>query len=68
VLNVWGKQLSSAIAEGQRQGSIRKDLDADELAAFLIDAYEGAILRTRLEEKANALKYFTKIVFASILV
>lgn len=68
VLNVWGKQLSSAIAEGQRQGSIRKDLDADELAAFLIDAYEGAILRTRLEEKANALKHFTKIVFASILV
>jgi len=41
------RAISSAIAEGQEQGSIRKDLNA-RLAAFLIDSYEGAILRTRV--------------------
>jgi TetR/AcrR family transcriptional regulator, transcriptional repressor for nem operon len=66
VLNLWGEQLSSALAEGQRQGSIRKDLPAGDLAAFLIDSYEGAILRTRLEKKPRALESFVKIVFSSI--
>jgi len=66
VLNVWGEELCSALAEGQRQGSIRKDLPADDLAAFLIDSYEGAILRTRLEKKPRALECFTRIVFSSI--
>jgi len=67
VLNLWGEQLSSALAEGQRQGSIRKDLPADDLAAFLIDSYEGAILRTRLEKSPRALGYFVKVVFSSII-
>jgi TetR/AcrR family transcriptional repressor of nem operon len=68
VLNLWGEQLSSVIAEGQRDGSIRKDLPADDLAAFLIDSYEGAILRTRVEKSARALEYFVKLVFSSIIV
>ena len=66
VLNLWGEQLSSALAEGQRQGSIRKDVPAADLAAFLIDSYEGAILRTRVERKSRALECFVKIVFSSI--
>ncbi len=42
VLKLWRQQISSAIAEGQAQGSIRKDLEPDALAAFLMDVYEGA--------------------------
>ena len=68
VLKRWGGELSSAIADGQRDGTIRKDLKADDLAAFLIDAYEGAILRTRVEKGPRALKSFVKIVFASIAI
>jgi TetR/AcrR family transcriptional repressor of nem operon len=68
VLKRWGEQLSSAIADGQRDGTIRKDLKADELAAFLIDSYEGAILRTRVEKNPRALKSFTNIVFSSIVI
>jgi TetR/AcrR family transcriptional repressor of nem operon len=67
VLDRWGEQLSSAIADGQRDGSIRKDLKPDELAAFLIDSYEGAILRTRVEENPRALRSFSEIVFSTIL-
>ena len=68
VLGLWGEQISSAIADGQNQGSIRKDLKATELAAFLIDAYEGAILRTRVEKNPRALRSFSKVVFSSIAV
>ena len=66
MLKVWEEELSSAITEGQRQGFIRKDLPAADLAAFLIDSYEGAILRTRLEKKPRALESFMKVVFSSI--
>lgn len=68
VLTIWGKEISSAIADGQDEGSIRKDLKADDLAAFLIDAYEGAVLRTRVEKNPRALKSFVKVVFSSIVV
>lgn len=68
VLNVWGQQLSSAIADGQKQGTIRKDLRADDLASFLIHSYEGAILRMRVEKNPRALKSFVKIVFSIITV
>ena len=66
VLKLWCEEISSAIEAGQKQGSIRKDLKAEELAAFLIDAYEGAILRTRVEKDPRALKTFIKVVFSSI--
>ena len=68
VLSLWGEQISAAIAAGQEQGTIRKDLKADDLAAFLIDSYEGAILRTRVEKSPGALKFFVKVVFSSITV
>ena len=68
VLRGWSEQISSAIVEGQEQGSIRKDLKAHDLAAFLIDSYEGAILRTRVDRNPRALKHFIKVVFSSITV
>jgi TetR/AcrR family transcriptional regulator, transcriptional repressor for nem operon len=68
VLTLWGEQISAVIAEGQQQGSIRHDLRASELSNFLIDSYEGAILRTRVEKNPAALKAFVKIVFSSIAV
>jgi len=68
VLNQWGEQIASAIADGQRDGTIRTDLKAGELATFLVDAYEGALLRSRVEKSPKAMKTFMKVVFASIVV
>jgi TetR/AcrR family transcriptional repressor of nem operon len=67
VLSLWREQISSAIADGQNRVPF-KDIKAEELASFLIDAYEGAILRTRVEKNPRALKSFSKVVFSSIVV
>lgn len=67
VLGLWSEQISAAIEDGQKEGSIRKDLKPDELAAFLIDAYEGAVLRTRVERNPRALRSFANIVFSTIV-
>ena len=68
VLTLWGEQISAVIAEGQQQGSIRSDLKASELGNFLIDSYEGAISRTRVEKSPAALRAFVNVVFSSIAV
>jgi TetR/AcrR family transcriptional repressor of nem operon len=44
ILDRWG----SALAECLRSGDLREDLDADEVAARLIEAWEGAALRSKM--------------------
>jgi TetR/AcrR family transcriptional repressor of nem operon len=37
----WRGALATALRQGQKRGTVRKDVDADESAIFLIAAYEG---------------------------
>jgi TetR/AcrR family transcriptional repressor of nem operon len=46
---------------------VRSGLDPDTIAAFLIDAFEGAVLRTKVDRDATALHRFEAIVFSTIL-
>ena len=59
--------LAGCIREAQATGELRAALDPDATAAFLIDAYEGAILRTKVDRDATALRRFETIVFSLIL-
>lgn len=43
VQSAWREALSSALKRGQQDGQVRKNLDADQAAAFLVGAYEGCI-------------------------
>lgn len=39
----WHDGIAAALRGGQKRGVVRRDVDADETAAFLIAAYEGYI-------------------------
>jgi TetR/AcrR family transcriptional repressor of nem operon len=43
VFAAWHGSIAKSLKEGQKKGSIRRDLDAEETATFLIAAYEGYI-------------------------
>jgi TetR/AcrR family transcriptional regulator, transcriptional repressor for nem operon len=64
----WTKDVEATIAEAQEQGSVSKTLTAAELAAFLLDAYEGALLRARVERDNSAFERFMKFAFSKLLV
>ncbi len=64
----WTANVEAAIAEAQEQGAIGKAMTAAELAAFLLDAYEGTLLRARVERDARPFDRFMKFAFAQILV
>jgi TetR/AcrR family transcriptional repressor of nem operon len=49
ILDRWDEALTACVRSGQRDsGGVRADLDAVELAALLIEAWEGAALRGKV--------------------
>lgn len=62
----WTRALEICICEGQRGGEIRADLAAPVIASFLVNAWQGAILRTRVEKDGSALEHFQTMIFATI--
>ncbi|MDB5410088.1 MAG: transcriptional regulator, partial [Rhodospirillales bacterium] len=63
----WTKDLEAAISEAQAQGAIGASVPAAELAAFLLNAYEGALLRARVEKNRDAFENFMRVAFTKIL-
>ncbi len=45
----WRNSTKDALSEGQDLGLVRTDVDAGELADLLIEAWEGAVIRMKLE-------------------
>jgi TetR/AcrR family transcriptional repressor of nem operon len=64
----WTEDLEAAIAEAQATGAIATKLPAGDLASFLLDAYEGALLRARVERSRRSFDIFLTITFTQILV
>jgi len=64
----WSMDIATAIAEAQADGSIFTRAPAADLAAFLLDAYEGALLRARVERSGRAFDRFMTVAFTQILV
>jgi TetR/AcrR family transcriptional repressor of nem operon len=67
VFAAWTQLLAGCIREAQAAGELRTSLEPGTIAAFLIDAFEGAILRTKVDRDATALLRFESIVFSTIL-
>jgi TetR/AcrR family transcriptional regulator, transcriptional repressor for nem operon len=67
VFAAWTRLLSGCIREAQAAGELRAALDPDTIAAFLIDAFEGAVLRAKVDRDPTALLRFQSIVFSTIL-
>ena len=55
-LSGWRARLADLLRRAQAEGSVRTDVDADTLATFFWDAWEGALLRMKIEHHTQALK------------
>jgi TetR/AcrR family transcriptional regulator, transcriptional repressor for nem operon len=64
----WSTDIATVIAEAQADGAIASKTPAADLAAFLLDAYEGALLRARVEKSGRAFDRFMTVAFTRILV
>jgi TetR/AcrR family transcriptional regulator, transcriptional repressor for nem operon len=58
----WTKAIESCVRQAQADGSMRRDLDSRDAAAFLINAWEGAMLRSKADRNSDALILFERVV------
>jgi TetR/AcrR family transcriptional repressor of nem operon len=63
----WTKDLEIAIEDAQAEGAVSSDRAASDIAAFLLDAYEGALLRARVQRDRAPFDRFMKVAFEQIL-
>jgi TetR/AcrR family transcriptional regulator, transcriptional repressor for nem operon len=66
VLGAWSRAIESCVRDAQADGSIRRDLDAKTIAAFLLNSFEGAILRSKVDRDAAAFAAFEDVVFTAL--
>ncbi|MEC9433152.1 MAG: TetR family transcriptional regulator C-terminal domain-containing protein [Pseudomonadota bacterium] len=64
----WAGLFETCIAEAQASGAIATTTPPAVLAAFLLNSWEGALLRMRVEKSDAPLKDFARVVFGSLLV
>ena len=63
----WTQVIASVIREGQESGEIASSQKPQQLAGFLISAWEGTLVRARCTKDLSPLKDFNEIVFSTLL-
>ncbi|CAG2158248.1 TetR/AcrR family transcriptional regulator [Cupriavidus numazuensis] len=64
----WSGLIEDCIVEAQQRGDIGNRIHASMLAQFLLNSWEGVLLRMRVEKSAAPLREFVEVVFDSLLV
>ncbi len=67
-LEGWSKFFEDCIAEAQEQGAMQNRLPAAVLGRFVLNSWEGALLRMRAEKSDTSLLDFKKVIFGTLLV
>ncbi len=65
--NAMVSRFEKSLERAQGAGCIRKDIPPRELANFLINGWEGALLRMKMERSVQPLRRFTKLYFEEFL-
>ena len=53
--NAWRDAVAGALREGQEKGLVRKDIPATDLADLLTEAWEGAVIRMKIDRSLDPL-------------
>lgn len=56
VLADWQDRFCRVLSEAQKQGSVRNDIPAETLAHFLLNSWEGSLLRMKVEKSVHPLQ------------
>ncbi|RUU24773.1 hypothetical protein EOD10_00270 [Mesorhizobium sp. M7A.T.Ca.TU.009.01.3.2] len=62
----WSRAIESCIKEAQVDGSIRKDIHPQTIASFLLNAWEGTVMRGKVDKDRTAFAAFEKVVFTTL--
>jgi TetR/AcrR family transcriptional repressor of nem operon len=66
-LGSWGETIAGAIADAQREGTVRSGIDPKATARFVLAAWEGTLISMRAERSGAAFDDFFEVVFGTLL-
>jgi TetR/AcrR family transcriptional regulator, transcriptional repressor for nem operon len=66
-LDSWTEAIARVIREAQENGSLPATFAPPMLAGFILSAWQGALVRARVEQNRGPLDAFLSITFAKIL-
>ncbi len=61
------QRFATTIKRAQEQGTVRTDISADDLAEFLWNSWEGALIRMKIENSVQPLRKFCTLVLDKFL-
>jgi TetR/AcrR family transcriptional repressor of nem operon len=67
VLDRWEKAVAACLREAQDRDELDSTMDPKQLAAIMIEAYEGAVMRAKVEQNGNAFKRFENMVLPRLI-
>lgn len=63
----WKAIFAKCLRESQAQGDINPTWDADELAAFILNAWEGVTVQTQIAQNTKAIENFVTMLFDHLI-
>ena len=67
VVGKWEQALAACVREAQERNELDGDANPIQLAAMMIEAYEGAVMRGKLDRNSDALDRFSKIALPKLI-
>jgi TetR/AcrR family transcriptional repressor of nem operon len=64
---LWSDELAHVIGEAQRSGAVDASLDRESLARFILNAWQGTLIRAKATRSDDAYKDFLSLVFQTLL-
>jgi TetR/AcrR family transcriptional repressor of nem operon len=65
--NSLGSLIETCLYEAREMGEFQNDIPVTEIAAYIINSWEGALLRMKVSRNINPLLVFERILFGTIL-
>lgn len=62
----WTRAVSACVQEVHKAGRLHGEATAESVASFLVSAWEGAVLRAKVERTSAALDDFHRVVFSCL--
>jgi len=66
-LTAWSGRVSELLRAAQAAGEVPPDLDTDRVGRFMVDAWEGAVTRTKVTKSTEPFDDFRAMVFDQLL-
>lgn len=67
ILKDWTSAIEECLREAQQSDAIRNDIDPATISAFILNAWEGTVLRAKVEKDGSAYAQFEAAIFDAML-